>query len=109
MVACYVDGELAEDLSGFGVDDCHVEVVDEEFDVGSGVGSSDADLAKFAGNSEGKVIAAIHAAGISINGIARTLNSDNVPTAKGGAQWYASAVNAVLTSQTLDRLNALAT
>ena len=50
----------------------------------------------------------MHAAGISINGIARTLNSDNVPTAKGGAQWYASTVKAVLTSQTLDRLNALA-
>ena len=55
-----------------------------------------------------KVIAEMHAAGISIHGIARTLNSDNVPTAKGGTQWYASTVKAVLTSQTLDRLNALA-
>lgn len=46
VVAGEVDGELAQDLAGDGVDDPHVEVVDQEQDVGSGVGSSDADVAE---------------------------------------------------------------
>jgi len=44
-----VDGELAEDFAGGGVDGGHVEVLDQEFDVGSGVGSADADVSEFAG------------------------------------------------------------
>jgi len=37
-----------------------------------------------------------HAAGTSLAEIARTLNSDNVPTAQGGRQWWPSTVRAVL-------------
>ncbi|HJQ45649.1 MAG TPA: hypothetical protein VJ870_04890 [Amycolatopsis sp.] len=48
-----VDGEFAEEFSGGGVDGAYVEVVDEEQDVGSGVGSSDADVAEFAGDAQG--------------------------------------------------------
>ena len=39
-----VEGEFAEEFSGGGVDDADVEVGDEHDDVGSGVGSSDADV-----------------------------------------------------------------
>jgi hypothetical protein len=44
VVAGGVDGEGSEEFSGGGVDDADVEVVDEEDDVGSGEGSSDADV-----------------------------------------------------------------
>ncbi len=40
-----VDGQLAEELAGGGVDDSDVVVMDEEEHVGSGVGSADADVA----------------------------------------------------------------
>ncbi len=39
-----VDGELAEEFAGDGVDDADVEVLDEQDDVGSLVGSADADV-----------------------------------------------------------------
>ena len=45
VVAAGVDGEVAEEFAGGGVDDADVEVLDEQDDVGSGVGSSDADVA----------------------------------------------------------------
>lgn len=48
-----------------------------------------------------RIVAARHA-GESVSGIARALNSDLVPTARGGAQWYPSTVRAVLASETLD-------
>ena len=41
VVAVGVDGEVAEEFAGGGVDDADVEVFDEEEDVGSGVGSPD--------------------------------------------------------------------
>jgi hypothetical protein len=39
----WVEDELAEELAGGGVDDANVAVLDEDDDVGSGVGSADAD------------------------------------------------------------------
>src|SRR4051812_42049701 len=39
-----VEGELSEEFSGLLVDDSDLEVLDEQQDVGSGVGSSDADV-----------------------------------------------------------------
>lgn len=53
VVAGGVDRECSEEFSGGGIDDANVEVVDEEDDVGSGVGSSDADVAELAGDAEG--------------------------------------------------------
>lgn len=53
VVLVRVDGELAKDFAGDGVDDADVEVGDEQDDVGSGVGSSDADVAEFAFDAEG--------------------------------------------------------
>lgn len=44
VVAAGVDGEFAQELAGGGVDDADVEVVDEQDDVGSGVGSTTADV-----------------------------------------------------------------
>lgn len=45
VVAGGVDEEVSEDLAGGGVHDAHVQVLDEEEDVGSGVGSADPDVA----------------------------------------------------------------
>src|SRR5262249_43975680 len=53
VVAVRVDGQVAQGFSGGGVDDGDVEVLDEQDDVGSGVGSSDADVAEAAGDAEG--------------------------------------------------------
>ena len=46
VVASWVDDEVAEDLAGGGVDDGDVEVLGEQDDVGSDVGSPDADVAE---------------------------------------------------------------
>jgi DNA invertase Pin-like site-specific DNA recombinase len=46
-------------------------------------------------------IAAEHAAGRSLSTIARSLNADAVPTARGG-RWHASTIRAVLASLELD-------
>ena len=43
-------------------------------------------------------IIAEHRAGQSLSAIARTLNDEGVPTAQGGARWYASTVRAVVAS-----------
>ena len=53
VVLVEVDGELSEEFAGDGVDDSDVEVLDEQDDVGSGVGSADADVAELAGDAEG--------------------------------------------------------
>jgi len=50
VVAGEVDVELAQQFAGGGVDDVDVVVGDEQQDVGSGVGSADADVAEFPGN-----------------------------------------------------------
>src|SRR5215471_7766318 len=52
VVAVRVEGELAEKLAGGGVDDPDVEVLDEQQDVGSGVGPADADAVEPAGVAE---------------------------------------------------------
>jgi len=53
VVAVRVEGELAEKLAGGGVDDPDVQVLDEQQDVGSCVGSADADVVELAGVAEG--------------------------------------------------------
>lgn len=50
-------------------------------------------------------VLAMHTAGESLNGIARILNAEGVPTAKGGT-WHASTVRAIVTSETAKRLAA---
>ncbi|MGY1607088.1 MULTISPECIES: recombinase family protein [unclassified Geodermatophilus] len=47
-------------------------------------------------------IAQASARGMSLAAIARALNSDGVPTAQGGRQWYPSTVRAVLRTNTAD-------
>jgi hypothetical protein len=54
VVAVRVEGELAEEFAGGGADDPDVQVLDEEQDVGSGVGSADADVVEGAGVAEGE-------------------------------------------------------
>jgi hypothetical protein len=53
VVAGGVEGEVAEEFAGGGVDDADVEVGDEEDDGGSGVGSSEADVVEAAVVAEG--------------------------------------------------------
>jgi hypothetical protein len=54
VVTSGVDGELAEEFAGGGVQDTDVEVLDEHQDVGSGVGSADADVAEPACDAQGE-------------------------------------------------------
>ena len=56
-----VEGEVAEDLAGGGVDDADVEVGDEEEDGGSGVGSSEADVVEAAVVAEGDAAGGVDA------------------------------------------------
>ena len=58
VVFAWVDDQVAQDLAGRRVDDGDVEVLDEQDDVGSGVGSADTDVPELAGDAEG------HAAGL---------------------------------------------
>ncbi|HEY1119379.1 MAG TPA: hypothetical protein VGE43_16815, partial [Acidimicrobiales bacterium] len=53
VAAGWVEGEVAEELAGGGVDDADVEVVDEDDDGLSGVGAADADVVHLAGSAEG--------------------------------------------------------
>jgi hypothetical protein len=53
VVAVQVDGELAQQFAGDGVDDSDLEVPYEQDDVRSGVGSADADVAELAGDAPG--------------------------------------------------------
>ena len=53
VVAGRVEGEVAEQLAGGGVDDAGVEILDEQDDVGSGVGPADADVVELAAVAEG--------------------------------------------------------
>ena len=54
VVDGWVEGEVAEEFAGDGVDDADVEVGDECDDVGSGVGSADADVVQFGGVAHGQ-------------------------------------------------------
>jgi hypothetical protein len=56
-----VEGELAEDLAGGGLDDADVEVVDEEQDGGSGEGSSEADVVEPAVVAQGDAAGVVDA------------------------------------------------
>jgi hypothetical protein len=53
VVAGGVEGQFAEKLAGGGVDDPDVVVLDEHQDVGSGVGSADADVVQAAVDAQG--------------------------------------------------------
>jgi hypothetical protein len=54
-----VEGEFAEQLPGGGVDHADVQVLDEQDDVGSGVGSADADVVQPAGHPQGDAAAVV--------------------------------------------------
>jgi hypothetical protein len=53
VVAAGVEGQGAEELAGGGAHDPDVQVLDEQDDVGSGVGPADADVVELAGVAEG--------------------------------------------------------
>lgn len=53
VVAGGVEGELAQEFAGGGVDDADLQVADEHDHVGSGVGSSDADVVEVSGQAQG--------------------------------------------------------
>jgi hypothetical protein len=56
-----VEDELAEQLAGGGVDHADLEVLDEQDDVGSGVGSADAEVVQPAGHPQGDTAAVVDA------------------------------------------------
>ena len=70
VVAGRVEGELAEEFSGGGVDGADVEVLNEDDDVGSGVGSADADVVEPSvvpeGDDAGVVDAVVADAGVGV-------------------------------------------
>ena len=70
IVAGRVEGEFAEEFAGGGGYDADVEVLDEDDDVGSGVGSSDADVVEPAvvpeGDDAGVVDAVVPDAGVGV-------------------------------------------
>ena len=53
VVAAGVEDQVAEELAGGGVDDPDLEVLDEQDDAGSGVGSADADVVQSAAVAQG--------------------------------------------------------
>jgi hypothetical protein len=61
VVAAGVDGQVAEQFAGGGVDDADVEVVDEHEHLGSGVGWSDAEVVEAAGHTQGDHAAVVDA------------------------------------------------
>jgi hypothetical protein len=63
VVAAGVDGELAEQFAGAGVDDPDVEVLDEHPDGGSGEGSAHADVVESAVDSQGELAVGVDAVG----------------------------------------------
>ena len=63
VVAGQVDGELPQEFAGGGVNDRDVEFLNQECDVGSGVGSPHADVAQLAGESEGDGAGIVDTAG----------------------------------------------
>ena len=56
-----VEDQLAEELPGGGVDHADVQVLDEQDDVGSGVGSADAEVVQPAGDAQGDPAAVVDA------------------------------------------------
>jgi hypothetical protein len=63
VVAVGVEGELAQELAGGGVDDPDVEVADQEQDAGSGVGAADADVVELPGVAECDLAGVVDAVG----------------------------------------------
>jgi hypothetical protein len=63
VVAGRVDGELAEEFAGGGVDDADVQVLDEQQDAGSGVGPADADVVQTAVDAQGDASAGVEPVG----------------------------------------------
>ena len=53
VVAVGVEDQVAEEFAGGGVDDPDLEVLDEQDDAGSGVGSADADVVESAVVAQG--------------------------------------------------------
>ena len=63
VVAVGVEGQLAQEFAGAGVDDADVQVLDEEQDAGSGVGAADADVVEPAVVAEGDESGGVDAIG----------------------------------------------
>lgn len=76
VVAGGVEGEVAENFAGGGVDDADVEVVDERDDVGSGELFVDADVVESAVVADGDVA-----------GLADSVVSDAVVGVVAGVAW----------------------
>ena len=76
-------GEFAEEFAGGGVDDADVEVLDEQDDVGSGVGSPDSDVVEPAVHAQG------HVAGLVDLVVADPVVAVGAPVGGRGGLWAA--------------------
>src|SRR4051794_41697481 len=85
IVLAWVDDQVAQDLAGGGVDDGDVQVLDEQDDVGSGVGSADADVAQAPGDAQGDAASLVDlvAAGAGV-GVGSAGGGSRRPWAGGG-------------------------
>jgi hypothetical protein len=63
VVPGWVEGEVAQELTGSGVDDADVQILGEEQDAGSGVGAADADVVEAAVVAEGDFAVGVDAVG----------------------------------------------
>ena len=61
VVAAGVEDQLSEEFAGGGCDHADLQVVDEQDDVGSGVGSADADVVQAPGVAQGDAAGVVDA------------------------------------------------
>jgi hypothetical protein len=100
VVAGGVEGQLAQEFSGDGVDDADVQVVDQQDDVGSGVGTSDADVVEAAVQAQGDDAGGVDA-GVG-TGVTAAGGQGGVDGCGGGAVWQ-GPVRAVVVAGAKER------
>ncbi len=103
VVTVGIDGQLAQELSGDGIDDAHFEVLNQQDDVGSGVGSSDPDVMQPAVDAErhgaGFVDAVVTdpVVGVGVPAVARQCFGHRViERRRGRTMWQRSVGSAVV-------------
>jgi hypothetical protein len=87
-----VEGELAEELAGGGVDDPDGQVLDEDQDAGSGVGPADADVVQPAAGGQGDGPGGVDAVGPdAVVGVAGPVAGRGLRPGLAGGRWSGPA------------------
>jgi hypothetical protein len=92
-----VEGELADELAGVGVDDADVQVLDQEKDAGSGVGPADAEVVELPLMPEGDEPGVVDPVGAhAVMGVGGAVAGDGLgPGRVGGGRGCAAFQRAV--------------